>query len=500
MIRFIDLDHGFRLDDYAIISHLAGPVRELRTEASLLVPQLKGRTVWMVNSTAKGGGVAEMLPRLVGILGELGIDARWVVIGTDRTEFFSLTKRLHNLIHGEGEANLTEEDRELYRVVSEELAAELAPHVGPDDILVIHDPQPLGMGAILKRRSGVRAIWRCHIGLDEHLPATRAAWMFLRPHAEPYDFSVFSAPEYIPDYLAGRATIIHPALDPFSHKNRELSPHKLVGILCNAGFKVDRHPVLTPPFPKRALRLKPDGAFEPIGDGEEVGMLYRPIVSQISRWDRLKGFRPLLDGFVRLKQKLDDPDCAWTARQKQRVAILRLVLAGPDPASIQDDPEGQGVLEELCRAYRDVPTRLQPDIALFTLPMDSRKENALMVNALQNCSTVVVQNSLREGFGLTATEAMWKRVPVVGTRAFGLRLQIRSGIDGMLIQDPTDPDEIARRLDDILGDVMKRDVMARNAQRRVHEKFLVFTQLCHWLQCMSSCASASPRPIEQDDD
>jgi len=89
---------------------------------------------------------------------------------------------------------------------------------------------------------------------------------------------------------------------------------------------------------------------------------------------------------------------------------------------------------------------------------------------------------------------------VVGTRAFGLRLQIRSGIDGMLIQDPTDPDEIARRLDDILGDVMKRDVMARNAQRRVHEKFLVFTQLCHWLQCMSSCASASPRPIEQDDD
>jgi len=499
MIRFIDVEHSWRLDDYATISHLAGPVRELRTEASLLVPPLKGRKVWMVNSTAQGGGVAEMLPRMVGILRELGVDARWVVIGTERTEFFSLTKRLHNLIHGEGEPNLTEDDRELYRKVSEEIAAELAPHVGPDDILVIHDPQPMGVGAILKRRSGVRAIWRCHIGLDEHLPATRAAWMFLRTHAEPYDFSVFSAPEYIPDYLAGRATIIQPALDPFSHKNRELSPHKLVGILCNAGFKVEHHPVLTPPFAKRAMRLKPDGRFQPIGDGEEVGLLYRPIVSQVSRWDRLKGFQPLLDGFVRLKQTLDDPDCKWSARQRQRVAILRLVLAGPDPASIQDDPEGREVLEDLCRAYREVPTALQPDIALFTLPMDSRKENALMVNALQKCSTVIVQNSLREGFGLTATEAMWKRVPVVGTRAFGLRLQIRSGIDGILIQDPTHPDEIARRLDDILGDVRKRDVMARNAQRRVHEKFLVFTQLCQWLHCLSSCASASGS-IEQDDE
>jgi trehalose synthase len=500
MIQFVDVEHTWRLDDYAVIAHLAGPVRELRTEASLLVPQLKDRTVWMVNSTAQGGGVAEMLPRMVGILGELGVKTRWVVIGTERTEFFSLTKRLHNMIHGEGDSDLSDDDRELYRIVSEENAEELAPHIGPADILVVHDPQPMGMGAILKQKLGVRTIWRCHIGLDEHLPSTRAAWKFLRPFAQYYDLSVFSAPEYIPDYLAGRATIIHPALDPFSHKNRELSSHKLVGILCNAGFKMERHPVLTPPFSKQVVRLKPDGTFGPTIEKDEVGLLYRPIVTQISRWDRLKGFRPLLDGFVELKRRLDDPDSGWSARQKRRVSILRLVLAGPDPASVQDDPEGKGVLEDLCAAYRAVPPGIQQDIALFTLPMDSRKENALMVNALQRCSTVIAQNSVREGFGLTATEAMWKRVPIVGTRAFGLRLQIRSGIDGMLTQNAEDPAEIAKRLDDMLGGVMKRDVMSRNAQRRAHENFLIFTQLGHWLRCLSSCASASSQQSDPEDD
>jgi trehalose synthase len=125
--------------------------------------------------------------------------------------------------------------------------------------------------------------------------------------------------------------------------------------------------------------------------------------------------------------------------------------------------------------------------------MSSRKENALMVNALQRCSTVVVQNSLREGFGLTATEAMWKGVCVVGTRACGLRNQIRNGIDGILIQDPQDSGEIGRRLDDILQEVRKRDYMARNGQQRVHQEFLVFKQLCDWLRVLSTCAMAPPR-------
>lgn len=499
MIRVIDIEPSRSLDDYAAIAHLAGPVQALRAEAAMLVPPLRGRIVWMVNSTARGGGVAEMLPQMVTLLNGLGLSTRWAVLGTDRPEFFALTKRLHNLIHGEGDPGLTDEDRDLFESVNRENAESLKQHLGPEDIVVIHDPQPLAMGAMIREAMGLRIVWRCHIGHDEHLPATRAAWHFLKPYAEACDRAVFSAPEYIPDYLAGRSTIIHPALDPFSHKNRELSPHKLVGILCNAGLKGERHPVLTPPFAQQARRLQPDGSFGSALSPEEIGLLYRPIVTQVSRWDRLKGLRPLLDGFARLKKWRNDPSRNWSPRRRRRVEIVRLILAGPDPASVQDDPEGRDVLAELSAVYQALPGEIQREVALLTLPMDSRKENALMVNALQRCSTVIVQNSIREGFGLTATEAMWKRVPVLATRASGLRQQIRSGIDGILTQNAADPEEVARRLDDVLRDLPKRDLLARSAQRRVHDKFLIFTQLCEWLRVLTSAASASRKKPDGDE-
>jgi trehalose synthase len=493
MIEFAPIEEAFKLEHYSSIAHLVGAVRELEAEAKALVPQLKGRTVWMVNSTAKGGGVAEMLPKMVTILEELGVSTRWVVMGTDDQEFFSLTKRIHNLIHGEGDPQLSEDDRRLLEHVCDENAVELKSHLKPQDILVIHDPQPLAMGPKLKNEMGVLTVWRCHIGLDENLPTTRAAWNFLRPYAEHYDHAVFSAPAYIPDYLAGYSTIIHPALDPESHKNRVVSAHKLVGILCNAGLKLDKHPVLTPPFSKLAQRLRPDGSFADAADWREIGLLYRPIVTQISRWDRLKGFPNVLRGFVKLKQRLNDPNSIRDERHRHRLEILRLVLAGPDPAWIQDDPEGQEVLEELIGLYRELAPEHQESVALLTLPMDSRKDNALMVNALQCCSTVIVQNSIREGFGLTATEGMWKRIPVIGTHACGLRQQIRSGIDGVLIRDPNDSDELMQALDALLKNPIQRDLMARSAQRRVHDEFLIFTQLRQWLRLLVECVTISPR-------
>jgi len=500
MIQEIEVDMAWSLGDYDAIPHLTDAVRELRVEASMLVPTLKNRTVWMVNSTAKGGGVAEMLPRMVTLLTELGLPTRWAVIGSDRPEFFRLTKKLHNLIHGVGEPELSNENRELYETINRKNAEELKALIKPDDILVIHDPQPLALGAVLKQELNLHTVWRCHIGLDEHLPTTRTAWSFLKPYAEVYDLAVFSAPEYIPDYLAGRATIIHPGLDPHSHKNRELSPHKLVGVLCNAGLQYERHPVLTPRFRQVAQRLGPEGNFEPATDQEEIGLLYRPIVTQVSRWDRLKGFQPLLEGFVKLKQSLDDSKRKLTARHRRRLEVVHLVLAGPDPASVQDDPEGQEILKELSDLYVRLAPEHQKEVALLSLPMDSRKENALMVNALQRCSTVIVQNSLQEGFGLTATESMWKGVPIVGTRACGLRQQIRNGIDGIHILNPNDSDEIARRLNDILEDVPKRDHMARSAQQRVHDEFLIFTQIRQWLQTLSRCVSLPVRQSTHEPD
>jgi trehalose synthase len=486
MLDFVKIDEAFTLDRYSEIAHLAGAVREMRSEASMVVPQLNRRTVWMVNSTARGGGVAEMLPKMVALLEELTVPTRWVVMGTKRKEFFRLTKRLHNLIHGDGDPTLGTDDRELFESVNRQCAKELKEHLKPQDVLVIHDPQPLAMGAFLKEELGVRAIWRCHIGLDEHLPATRAAWEFLRPYAETYDHAVFSAPEYIPNYLAGRSSIIYPGLDPESHKNRELSPHKLVGILCNAGLKHESQPVLTPPFPEQARRLLPDGRFVDASTVDEIGLLYRPVITQVSRWDRLKGFAPLMQGFLRLKRRAEDRTSEYAERHLRCLRIARLVMAGPDPAAVRDDPEGREVLDELRRIYLELPAECQADVALVTLPMASRKQNALTVNAIQRCSTIIVQNSIREGFGLTATEAMWKRVPIVGTRAHGLRTQIRQGIDGVLILDPRDPEEIAEVLDDHLRNNVNRVIMSRRAQRRVHQEFLVFTQLCHWLRVLAS--------------
>lgn len=491
MIRKVSLGDGLHIKDYAALAFLSPAVRELQAAARRLVAGLKGRTVWMVNSTAQGGGVAEMLPRLVSLLRDLGVRTEWLVFNPGEPAFFALTKRIHNLIHGSGRPRFDGRERELYREVSLRAAMELERLVAPEDILVVHDPQPLAVGAEVKRRRGLRAIWRCHIGLDRTTPATEAAWKFLHPWARLYDHAVFSAAEYIPAVLAGKSSVLHPAIDPLSHKNRELSAHKLVGILCNAGLMTGAHPVLTPDWDHPAQRLAPDGRFVPACLGEGVGLMFRPIVTQISRWDRLKGWLPLLEGFVRLKERYRAHPGPRT-RRRRRIEIVRLVLAGPDPAAIEDDPEGVQVLAALRRAYRRLKPEDQRDVVLLSLPMVSVKQNHLMVNVIQRCSTVVVQNSLEEGFGLTATEAMWKHVPVLGTSACGLRLQIRDGIEGRITTDPEDPEEIAAHLDRMLGDPVQRNIQGQNAQRRVYEKFLVFKQAESWLSLLAETAARPP--------
>jgi trehalose synthase len=486
------IDGQIKLADYAAEPIFTAAVLELQATAGRIAQGLRDRTVWMVNSTARGGGVAEMLPRMGALLNELGVRTRWLVIGTDRDEFFALTKRLHNLIHGEDESEPTAEDRELYESVSRSLAAEIKARLRPEDILLVHDPQPLALGAMLKREVGLRAIWRSHIGLDHRTATTTAVWRFLEPYVEAYDHAVFSAPEYIPSYLAGRASIIRPGIDPLSEKNRELSPHRLVGVLCNSGLKRQEHPLLTPPFEHQVLRLDPHGGWMSVADGDRLGVLYRPVVTQISRWDRLKGFEPLLEGFVRLKSR--PKEFAVEERHRRQLDILRLVLAGPDPGSVQDDPEAVDVLDALVARYQALAPEHQADIAVLKLPMHAVEENAMTVNALQRCSTVVVQNSLREGFGLTATEAMWKRVATVGTHAHGLRQQVRNGIDGLLVHDPKDPEEIARRINRVLHDPHLRSILARNARQRVHGEFLIFRQLRDWLTVLGQHATLPPHP------
>ncbi len=485
MASIVKINESLRLDDYSALAFLAPYVDELRAEAATLMPALAGRKVWMINSTPQGGGVAEMLPKMLPLLRQLGLDIDWAVIETDRMPFFDLTKRIHNMIHGVGRPELSAEDRELFEVVGRENADALRHHVSEQDIVVVHDPQPIVVGQILNQELGVKTIWRCHIGLADRLPVTSDAWQFLKPYAATYDHSIFSAPEYIPNYLAGTASVIHPAIDPQSNKNRDLHTHRLAGILCNAGLAIEYTPVLTAPFEHSVKQLMPDGRWLPPCENGGVGLLTRPIVLQIARWDRLKGWAPLLDAFSILKQRHRGgvPDI-----HRRRLEILRLVLAGPDPASVADDPEGLEVIEELSQKFMSLDRSVQRDVALLSLPMESVRENALIVNALQRCATVVTQNSIQEGFGLTATEAMWKRAPIVGSQACGLRQQIRDRIDGRLFEDSEDPEGIARLLDEVLADRAQRSQLGRAGQRRVYKEFLIFTQLRRWLEVLADVA------------
>jgi trehalose synthase len=496
MLKLVDLSsHNVpSLALYADDPRFATLVGDLRSEAQQVLPNVRG-TVWMVNSTATGGGVAEMLPGLILLLRELGFRVNWAVIGSDQPEFFSLTKRIHNLLHGQVDAGtaLGPDDSRLLESVGQANADELATQLGPDDLVVVHDPQPICLGKALALRRGLPVIWRCHVGLDERNAATRAAWNFLRPHLDGYVAAAFSAPEYIPSFLTGRASVLHPGIDPFSHKNRDLTVSKMMGILVNAGLQTAYQPVPTPDFPNPVRRFMPDGTLVAPG---EMGLLFRPIVLQVSRWDRLKGWRPLLDAFVRLKARTRTRTASTLSpRNRRRLELARLVLAGPDPSGVTDDPEGAAVFRELCEAYQALSPADRDDVALLLLPMASRKHNALIVNALQRCATVVVQNSLREGFGLTVAEAMWKRHAVLGTHAVGIRTQLRHQIDGLLSRDANDADEISANMEALLVAPKARYQMGSHAFRRVHDHFLVFAQLSHYLSLFSRAlqgAGANP--------
>ena len=302
-IERVEVPVGHRLRDYAEYTDLVPQVRDLETTARKSVRQLAHRTIWMVSSTSQGGGVAEGLPRIVSLLRQLGLKVEWVVIHTADPQFFALTKRIHNQLHGVRAPRLGQSDRDLYDAVSDRLADALASTIGPEDVLIVHDPQPLGVGARIKSRLGVPALWRCHIGLDRKTPAGDDAWQFLSVDALAYDGSIFTLKDYVPDFLSGTATVMAPSIDPLTNKNRELSMQKTAGVLVDAALVAAMHPVVSPPFKAPAQRLQTDGAFAPATFPEDFGLLFRPIVTQISRWDRLKGFGPLLEAFVQLKDR-----------------------------------------------------------------------------------------------------------------------------------------------------------------------------------------------------
>ncbi len=350
-----------------------------------------------VNSTPVGGGVAEILTKMIPLLKELGVNATWDVIKGDQ-KFFNVTKAFHNALHGTPET-ITEDMLEAFRATT---AMNLKEFQFTGDVILIHDPQPAGL-IERKKEVGRRWVWRCHI--DVSTPQ-RSVWQFLRNYVEQYDASIFSMPDFsqrlqIPQYM------VPPSIDPLSDKNKELPQSYVAEVL-------------------QKYQLNPE----------------RPIITQISRYDRLKDPVGVIAAYRMVKKRRD----------------CQLVLAG---GGADDDPEGAQVLREVQEAAAG-----DPDIHILLLPPFSDLE----INALVRGSTIVLQKSLREGFGLTVTEAMWKRKPVIGGAVGGIKIQIINGVTGYLVHSP---EGAAQRILQLLGnkDLCRR--MGENAYQHVKQNFLL---------------------------
>jgi trehalose synthase len=434
-----------------------------------------GRAVWHVNSTARGGGVVELLTSLLAYARGAGVDARWVVIEGD-PEFFRITKRLHNHLHGwPGDGgDLSGDARAAYERVLAANADPLVRVVRPGDVVFLHDPQTAGLVEPM-HEAGARVVWRCHVGTDEPNKLVRAAWEFLRPFIESAEAYIFSRREFAWEGLdENRIWIVPPSIDAFSPKNQELAVETVAAILHTCGLggapsglaplftRVDG----TPGRVDRAAELNQDRPVPPD----------QPLIAQVSRWDRLKDPTGVLAGFT----------SALDGREAD------LVLAGPSVAAVTDDPEGATVWEEVRAQRSALSPSLRRRIHLACLPMADVEENAAIVNAVQRRADIVVQKSLAEGFGLTVAEAMWKARPVVASRVGGIQDQISDGDSGILIDDPSDLEAFGAALRILLDDPSLARRMGSAAKERVRERFLGTRQLIQYLGFLERLLMSPP--------
>jgi trehalose synthase len=355
---------------------------------------------------------------------DANIDVRWFVMSGD-PDFFSITKRIHNRLHGTvGDAGgLSGQEVAHYREITDSNAVSMIGRVRSGDVVLLHDPQTVGMAQALAD-VGARVVWRCHIGRVGINGWTEEAWSFLRPHLEHCEAYIFSMPEYVPAWIDdAKVRIIPPSIDPFSPKNQAMSQRDVVLTLDRIGLL-------------HGESEDPPGAFAR-GDGTAGHVERRavvvsanssplrpdvPLVLQVSRWDRLKDMKGVMEGFIATVPT------GFGAH---------LALVGPSVSGVADDPEGAQVYAECLANWENLPPPARQRVTLVNLPMVDVDENAAMVNAIQRHATVIVQKSLEEGFGLTVAEGMWKEKAVVASAIGGITKQIVPGT-GILLRDPTD--------------------------------------------------------------
>jgi len=379
--------------------------KETTEELYLLAERSKGRRIKMVNSTAAGGGVAEILSRLIPLLNDLGIDTHWEVIKGGE-DFFGVTKKIHNALHGE-KISFTQRMKEIFLDVNRE---NLRDNDLDQDIIVIHDPQPV-IYIEAKGRTPAKWVWRCHIDISN---PNVEVWEFLKGYVEKYNVALFSSPRFskklpIPQFL------FFPSIDPLSDKNRELEPEFIDQVLERLYIPRDK-----------------------------------PIITQISRFDHLKDPIGVIRAYRAVKRHTD----------------CRLVLAGGEAS---DDPEGEAVLDEVRSEAKG-----DSDIHIVLLPPTS----SLEINAIQRASTIILQKSLKEGFGLTVSEALWKKKPVIGSAVGGIPAQIIPNLTGALVHSI---DGTAYQIRYLLShpDIAKK--LGEYGHEYVKEKFLITRNLRRYL-------------------
>ncbi len=453
-----------------------GPFREIVTASTMerweraahrAADLLAGRTLWHVNSTADGGGVAEMLHTLLGYYLDCGIDARWAVLGADG-KFFRVTKRIHNRLHGDaGDGGpLEARQRSIYEHGLDAEAGDLLDRLTAGDVVILHDPQTFGLAPSLAS-AGASVVCVCHVGIDVADPLARSAWAFFAHDLDAARAVVFSRQAYVWSTVdPTRARIIPPCIDPFSMKNLELDADTVEAILSvtdlvPVGGK-DRVRITTSAGAQIQIR-RPAWLIEEASLARDT-----PLVVQVSRWDRLKDPQGVLRGFA------DEVPAASGAH---------LILAGPSAAAVSDDPEGRAVLAAVRASWQALPATKRARVHIAVLPMEDLAENAAIVNALQRRADVVVQKSLAEGFGLTVTEAMWKERAVVASRVGGIQDQIADGVSGVLV-DPLDLPAfgaaVARSLEE-----PTRVALGRQAKERVRSAYLPPHHLAAYLELIS---------------
>lgn len=406
------------LDNYA---EIVGA--EVITHLRQLAAPLAGATVVHVNSTRSGGGVAEILTKLIPLTQELGINAKWEII-TGESEFFDCTKGMHNAMQG-NRIPLGESLLRIYRETNERNAESMRNTLEAADYVFIHDPQPAPLLSLCPNRRG-KWIWRCHI--DASHPY-RPVWKFLRDYVAPYDASIFSLAAFAQE-LPHPQYLIPPSIDPLGEKNMMLETSEIEGIFEK--YRLDRA---------------------------------RPLLVQISRFDRFKDPLGVIMAYKIAKSFLPH---------------LQLVLAG---GGATDDPEGEAVLSEAEAAATG-----DPDIHVLLLPPDAHRD----VNALQRAADIVIQKSIREGFGLTVTEGLWKGKPVIGGNVGGIRLQVINYHTGFLVDTP---EGAALRIRYLLSQPDVLRIMGDKAKVFVRENFLITRHLREYLTLLVALMNGAKERI-----